>query len=265
MLDDNKDVVTEVTENVGGQATEQVVEQVSEGKMYTDAELERIVNERIDKLMPKKLERAKAKLTRDFENKYEKVDRVLKAGLGVDSLDEATDQLEAFYTKKGIKIPEKTQSESDMKYLAERYADEIIEEGYDEVVEEVRKLSQIGLDNMTPYQKAMFMKLSGVRREQEDIKELASIGVSKEILADSDYIEFTKKLSPNLTATEKYEMFKKFKPSPQFEQIGSMKSDNSREAIKEFYTYEESLQFTKADYDKNPKLYEAVCKSMTKW
>ena len=264
MLDDNENVVTEVTENVGEQATEQVVEQVSEGKMYTDAELERIVNERIDKLMPKKLERAKAKLTRDFENKYEKVDRVLKAGLGVETLDEATDQLEAFYTKKGIKIPEKTYSESDMKYLADKYADEVIEEGYDEVVREVDKLAKLG-DDMTPQQKLIFMKLAGVRQEQEDLKELASIGVGKEVLEDNEYKEFVSKLNPSLSTKQKYEMYKQFKPQPKFEQIGSMKSNNSKEAIKDFYTYEESLQFTKADFDKNPKLFEAVEKSMLKW
>ena len=263
MLDDNENVVTEVTENVGEQATEEVVEQVSEGKMYTDAELEKIVNERIDKLMPKKLERAKAKLTRDFENKYEKVDRVLKAGLGVETLDEATDQLEAFYTKKGIKIPEKTYSESDMRYLADKYADEVIEEGYDEVVREVDKLAKLG-DDMTPQQKLIFMKLAESRQEQEDLKELASIGVGKEVL-DNEYKEFVSKLNPSLSTKQKYEMYKQFKPQPKFEQIGSMKSNNSKEAIKDFYTYEESLQFTKADFDKNPRLYEAVCNSMTKW
>lgn len=264
MLVDNENVVVETTENVEEQATETLVDGVSEGKMYTDAEIEKLVNERIDQLMPKKLERAKAKLTREFENKYEKVDRVLKAGLGVETLDEATNQLETFYTKKGIKIPEKSYSESDMKYLADKYADEVIEEGYDEVVKEVDKLAQIG-DNMTPQQKLIFMRLAESRQEQEDLKELASIGVGKKELEDSEYKEFTSKLNPNLSAKQKYEMYRQFKPQPKFEQIGSMKSDNRKEAIKDFYTYEESLQFTKADFDKNPKLFEAVEKSMQKW
>lgn len=263
-MDNNENVVTEVTENVEEQATEVLVDGGSEGKTYTDAEIEKLVNERVDQLLPKKLERAKSKMEREFTNKYEKTERVLKAGLGVDTLDEATDQLEDFYTKKGVKIPERTHSESDMRYLAERYADEIIEEGYDEIVKEVDKLSKIG-DDMTPYQKAMFMKLAGVRQEQEDLKALASIGVGKEILEDSKYKDFTSKLNPNLSTKEKYEMFKKFNPSQEFEQIGSMKSDNSKETIKDFYTYEESLKFTKADYDRDPKLYEAVCKSMLKW
>lgn len=267
MLDDNKDVVTEVTENVEEQATEKLVDgaKVSdEKKEYTQAEIDKIVNEQIDKLLPKKLERAKAKLTRDFENKYEKVDRVLKAGLGVDSLDEATNQLEEFYTKKGIKIPEKTYSESDMKYLADKYADEIIDEGYDEVVKEVDKLAKLG-DNMTAQQKLIFMKLAESRKEQEDLKELASIGVGRKELEDSEYKDFAKKLSPNLSAKEKYEMYKKFKPKTEFEQIGSMKNDNSKEEVKDFYSYEESLKFTKEDFDKNPKLFEAVEKSMSKW
>lgn len=261
MLDNNENVVTEVTENVGEQATEQVVDSV--GKTYTDAELERIVNERIDSLMPKKLERAKAKLKRDFEDKYEKVDRVLKAGLGVESLDEATDQLEAFYTKKGIKIPEKSVSETEMNYLADRYADEIIEDGYEEIVNEVNKLAQIG-DDMTPQQKLIFMKLAQTRKEQEDLKELASIGVGKEILEDSKYQEFVSKLNPDLSTKEKYEIYKQFNPKPKFEQIGSMKSDSTRE-IKDFYTYEESLQFTREDLDKNPRLYEVLQQSMLKW
>lgn len=265
-MEDNENVVVETTENVVEQATEQLVDgaKVSEGRTYTDAEIDKLVNERIDELMPKKLERAKAKLTREFENKYEKVDRVLKAGLGVETLDEATNQLEAFYTKKGIKIPERSYSESDMMYLADKYADEVIEEGYEEVVKEVDKLAQLG-DSMTPQQKQIFMKLAGVRKEQEDLKELASIGVGKEILEDNEYKEFVSKLNPSLTTKQKYEMYKQFKPKPKFEQIGSMKSDNSSKEIKDFYTYEESQQFTKADFDKNPRLFEAVCNSMTKW
>lgn len=264
LLEEDNDLVVETTENVEEQATEELVDEVGEGKMYTDAEIDRLVNEKVDRLLPKKLEKAKAKLTREFENKYEKTERVLKAGLGVDSLDEATDQLEDFYTKKGVKIPEKTYSNSDMEYLAGKYADEIIDEGYDEVVREVDKLARIG-DDMTPQQKLIFMKLAESRKEQEDLKELASIGVGKEVFEDSKYQEFAKKLNPNLSAKQKYEMYTQFNPKPKFEQIGSMKTNNSKEAIKDFYTYEESLQFTKADFDKNPKLFEAVEKSMLKW
>lgn len=35
--------------------------------------------------------------------------------------------------------------------------------------------------------------------------------------------------------------------------------------IKDFYSFEEAKKFSKSDFDKNPALYAAVCKSMTKW
>lgn len=264
-MEDNENVVVETTENVEEQATEQLVDGAKvEGKLYTDAEIERLVNEKVDALLPKKLERAKDKMRRDEFDKYEKLERVVKAGLEVDSVEEATDQLEQFYISKGKTIPERTFSDSDMKYLANKYAEEIIEEGYDEVVKEVDNLAKLG-DNMTPQQKLMFMRLAESRKEQEDLKELASIGVGKEELEDSEYKEFANKLSSKLSAKEKYEMFRQFKPKEKFEQIGSMKSTNTQEDVKDFYTYEESLKFTKADFDRNPKLFEAVEKSMYKW
>jgi hypothetical protein len=48
--------------------------------------------------------------------------------------------------------------------------------------------------------------------------------------------------------------------------MGSMKGIIEKETgIKDKYTYEESLKFTKEDFDRNPKLFEAVCKSMQEW
>ena len=36
-------------------------------------------------------------------------------------------------------------------------------------------------------------------------------------------------------------------------------------AVKDFYSREEALKFTKEDSDKNPELFNAVCNSMPKW
>ena len=61
-------------------------------------------------------------------------------------------------------------------------------------------------------------------------------------------------------------MYLKIKPKPKVETIGSMKGATSKDnGVKDFYTYEESLKFTKADFDRNPELYRAVEKSMQKW
>ena len=161
---------------------------------------------------------------------------------------------------------EPSYSENDMKVLANAEAQSIIEAGYDEVVEEVDRYAAIGVDNMTPRQKETFKKLAEYRQNEENKKELAKIGVGEKALQDNDFIEFANKLNPSLSIKEKYEMYSNFKPKPKVEPIGSMKGTKSEDsAVKDYYSYEEAIKFTKADFDKNPELYKAVEKSMSKW
>ena len=48
--------------------------------------------------------------------------------------------------------------------------------------------------------------------------------------------------------------------------MGSMKNNTSDEGtVKDFYTRDEAMKFTKKDFDKNPALFKAVEKSMLKW
>lgn len=281
MLDNNENVVVETTENVGEQATEKLVEgaKVTTGdnagentgdnaeKLYSQADLDRMINEKVDELLPRKLERAKAKLTREYEDKYSRVETVLNAGLGTNNLDEATNKLADFYKQKGIKIPEQPRySERDLDLLANAEADEIIKLGFDEIVEETDRLADKGIDRMTAREKLVFTKLAEVRQRQESIRELAKIGVKEDALEDKAYQDFASKLNPDLSPKEKYEMYIKFNPKPKVEPIGSMKGATSKDkGVKDFYTYEESLQFTKEDFDKNPELFKAVEKSMLKW
>ena len=49
-----------------------------------------------------------------------------------------------------------------------------------------------------------------------------------------------------------------------FETMGSMKH-TAAEAEKEFYSCEEAKKFTRDDFDRNPRLYAAVVRSMEKW
>lgn len=266
-MEDNEEVVEQATEKLvdGAVSTNEAVTNIDtvEEKTYTQADIDKLVNEQLNKILPSKIERAKAKISREYEEKYERTNRVLKAGLGVESIEEATDQLEEFYTNKGIKIPEKTFSDSDMNYLAERYADEVISEGYDEVVKEVDRLSRIG-DGMTQQQKLMFMKLAENRKKQEELKELASIGIGQKELEDKGYIDFANKLNPNLSAKEKYELYKQFEPKENIEQIGSMKNTNKTKEVKEYYTPDEARRLTSEDLD-DPQIMAAVEKSMAMW
>ena len=275
MLEDNENVVVETTENVDVQATEELVDGAKatteaegvEEKLYTQADIDRLVNEKVDELLPRKLERAKSKLQREYQERYGRTETVLNAGLGTTNIDDATKKLSDFYKSKGIAIPDEPRySEADLRVLANAEANEIINSSYEDLVEEVDRLADKGIDKMTAREKLVFTKLAEERQRQESVRDLAAIGVKPDALNDSDFVEFANKLNPSLSAKEKYEMYLKIKPKPKVETIGSMKGATSKDnGVKDFYTYEESLKFTKADFDKNPELYKAVEKSMLKW
>ena len=48
--------------------------------------------------------------------------------------------------------------------------------------------------------------------------------------------------------------------------MGSLKNTTQKDSgVKDFYTRDEALKFTKEDFDKNPELFKAVEKSMLRW
>lgn len=269
-MENNEELVTNVTENVEEQTTEEIVESVEEvetPKTYTEEEL----NSRLDELLAKKIARREAKIRKEYESKlsaYKEAETVLNAGLGTSSIKEATDNLKEFYTKKGVPIPtyEPTYNEYDMKAGVELEANEIIESGFDEVVEEVDRLAEVGVDNMTPRERLLFNKLAEYRKSEQDKQELAKIGVNETALKDNEFIEFAKNLNPNMSIKDKYEMYNKYRPKPKVETMGSMKNATSNDTgVKDFYSRDEALKFTKKDFDKNPALLKAVEQSMLKW
>lgn len=229
-----------------------------EVKTFTQVELDKIVKERVF--------RQKEKLREEYEEKYGRLETVLKAGLGTDSLEDATRRMTEFYTEQGVNIPQMRLTAREEEILANAEVRDIIEDGYEEIVSVTDKLAHKGLENMSPKEKLMFTKLAQERSKQESLKELARLGVGGEVLEDKDFQEFMEKLNPNLSIKEKYELFENLKPKKKIEIIGSMKTGTSKEqVIKDFYTIEEARRFTREDLDKNPKLMEAIEKSMTKW
>lgn len=270
----NENEVTDVTENVDEQATEKLVDgtevATKSEKTYTESEIEEIVNQRVDKILPSKIERAKRKIQKDNQeqlDKYKRIENILTAGLQTDNLDEATTKLEQFYKDQGIEIPEERKfNDREIEILANAEANEIIESGLDEIVEETERLANKGFDNMTIKEKIIFKKLATERKKQEDLKELAKEGISIEAIQDNDYQEFAKNLNPNMSEKDKYEMYKKYKPKKEVKPIGSMKGDNSKDTgLKDFYSFEEASKFTKADFMKNPKLLDIIQASASKW
>lgn len=259
-------VTEEVAENVVEQPTEDVV--VVEEPKYTETEF----NQRMDELLAKKLARREAKIRKEYEDKfssYRETEEVLKAGLGVADIKEATNNLREFYRSKGVEVPEYKQpaySEDDLKILANNEAQKIIEYGIEDVIEETDRLAAKGIENMTSREKLVFQQLATHRKNHEDNKELAEIGVTADALKDADFIEFAKDLNPNLSAKQQYEKYLKYRPKKELEVMGSMKNTTNEDTtVKEFYSFEEAKKFTDADYDNIPGLFEAVKKSMTKW
>lgn len=254
--------VTEVTENVET-TTEETVEQVEQveqpAKTYTEEEVNQIVG--------KKLARNTAKIRKEYEKKYGELESVLRAGTGKEDVGEMTSTFREFYEGKGIQIPkEPTYSARDIEALAKADASDIINAGLDDVIEEVDRLADIGLNNMTEREKAVFRELAEYRQTAERGKELAKIGVSEDVYDSKDFKDFASKFSPNTSVTEIFEIYNKMKPRKEVRTAGSMTSTKMPDnGVKDFYSYEEAVKFTKEDFDKNPELYKAVEKSMSKW
>ena len=249
-----------------------VVEQTAENveitteetpKTYTEAEF----NAKLDEVLGKKIARREAKIRKEYERKYGGLEEVLKAGTGKESVEEITDTFAQFYKGKGVHIPEKpAYSAKDIDVLAKAEADEIIRGGLEDVVEETDRLAEIGVENMTAREKAVFKVLAEHRQNAERSKELSAIGVTDEVYNSKEFKDFAGKFNSNTSIKDIYEIYAKTLPKKDIKPMGSMKTtpvaDNG---VKEFYSVEEAKKFTKAELDKNPALYEAIRRSMTKW
>lgn len=260
-MEEKENLVTDVTENTEETVEETVVPELK----YSEEDF----NNKLDEVLPKKLARREAKIRKEYEKKYGQLENVLKAGLNVNNIEEATEQLTNFYTQRGTEIPtyHSEYSDRDLEILAQGdYEDIINGSTFKEIEEEANRLADIGLDNMTGREKLTFQKLGKYLTEEKSKKELAAMGVDDSLLKDADFNEFASNLNPSLSIKDKYELYKKYRPMPKVEPIGSMKANTGNETgVKEFYTYEEASQFTREDFDKNPELFKAVERSMTKW
>ena len=272
-MEDNKELVTDVTENVEEQTTEEIVEGTTEPTEETTEKVEEIsepvktyTDAEVDEIVKKKLYRQEQKLNREFNKQlssYKRAEEVLNAGLGTSNIEEATDNLSKFYQEKGIKIPEHHEERTDheIEVLARDDANTIIDSGYEDIVEEVDRLAEIGIDNMSKRDKIMFQLLANEREKIENEKELAELGVPKSEVESDEFKAFTKKLNPSLSLKEKYEMYSQTKPKKVENKMGSMKN-GATSVVKDYYSPEEIAKLTEEDLD-NPQVWAAVRRSQT--
>jgi hypothetical protein len=256
-MENNENFVTEVTENVETTPTEEIVgEQVEQPveKTYTQAELDDIVG--------KRLARKEAKLRKEYDRKYGNLTEVLKAGTGKDSVEEMTDTFTKFYESKGIQIrKEPSYTDKDIEVLANAEANEVIRMGYDEVVEETDRLADLGVDNMTAREKAIFKVLAEHRQNTERQNELAKIGVTDEVYNGKEFQDFKSQFNPTTPIADIFNIYNKMQPKKEIKPMGSMKNTATNE-VKDFYSAEEIARMSEDDL-RNPEVWNAVRRSMT--
>lgn len=254
---------------------EQNQEEAKEAENNQNNDIERLVEERANKLFEEKVEE---RLIRDRVNrerkqnkelaKYKHLEDVIKAGLGVDNLDDAISRTSNFYKEQGVNIPEFKDgySERDEKILAKADAQEIIELGRNEMEMEANRIASIPADRRTVREKTIFDTLCKELISLKDMDDLKAKGYKTDILSTKEFNEFRDQFNVNTPISKIYEMYNKINIQPvvQPKSPGSAKSNNSNNEIKDYYTPEEVRNLSEDDLD-NPKLMRAVEKSMELW
>lgn len=250
-MNENENLVAEATENV-----EHTTEETP-AKTYTQEE--------VNAMMGKRLARQEARIKKEYDRKYGDLTETLKAGTGKETVEELNDTFTQFYESKGIKIKKQPDySDRDIETLARADANEIIQGGYDEVVEEVDRLANT--NNLSARDTALFKILAEHRQNTERSNELAKIGITEDVYNSKEFTEFRSMFKEDTPITKVYEQYQKSQPKKEFKTMGSMKNTASADnGVKAFYTPEEARKFTKKDFDDNPALFKAVEDSMKQW
>lgn len=261
---------TNDTENTDTQTVEENVEETNneeieqqEKKSFRDILKENPdYQQELKSMVKERVARAENRVKKEYDSKYSHMENVIKAGMGTDTAEEAIEQMAVYYASKGKEIPRESQfSDTDLQRLAKADADEITD--YDELIEEVDRLAEKGLDNLSPREKLVFKNLAERRQAQERKQELEKIGAKSEILESEDFKTYSKDFKEDVPISRIYENYLKQMPTPEAEPIGDLKNNNSREE-KTYYTPDEVDKLTSKDYD-NPVVMKNVRDSMKKW
>lgn len=236
-------------------------------KTFTQEDVDRLVNEgvkkKLDEVLPGKIARREARIRKEYDHKYGDLEGILKAGMGKDDIGEITNDLREFYgSKKGLTIPQKpSYSDQDIAVLANADAAEIIRGGFDEVVYEADRLKNIGYENMTARDKALFVALTNHIKEAETTRALTEIGVTEDVYNSQEYKDFAKMFNPNTPAREIYELYRMKQPKKEVRTMGSVKNTPDT-SVKDYYSPEEIAKLTEDDL-RDPKVWANVRRSMT--
>ena len=280
-------VTEEVTENTDAQAVEEFEEGIeltdtadtgeeNDAKPVKEKTQEQpkgrfMTDEEIDNLVMKKVNRRMAKLEAQKEKElsvYKDTENVLKVGLKANDIQDANQKLRDYYEQEGIKLPDVYKpglSQREVEILAKAEAEDIIEDGYNTMMSEASRLASKEYKNLNNRERIILDTLFEEINKEKDKRELLSLGAKEDVLKDDNFIKFRKQFNSKTPIKDIYSLYSKIQPKPKVENPGSMKNQPTPNDVKDYYTPEEASKFTRKDYDKNPKLLEAVERSMTKW
>ena len=255
---ENIENLVEQTENVDA-ATEETAE-----KTFTQADVDRMVKEKLDEVMPGKIARREAKIRKEMDREYGELVDVLRAGTGKESVGEIKDTLKQFYGRKGVDVPSRPEfTDQDIEYLARKDADDIISSGFDDVVYEVDRLASKGAERMTPRERAMFKVLAEHRKSTERGNELSQIGVTEDVYNSKEFKDFAGKFASNTPIRDIYDIYAKTtQPKKEIQTMGSMKQNVQNNGLKDYYTPDEIASLTEEDLA-DPQVWANVRRSMT--
>lgn len=248
---------TEVTEEAVTENVEQTTEETPQ--LFTREQMEAHANE----VAGKRAARVEAKVRREFERKYGRLEEVLKAGTGEESLERVTASMEDFYKGKGVTMPHSGYSQRDLQILANADAQEIIDAGDEEVAEEMERLGKMGIANMSDRDKIVYRALGEHRTTAERGKALAEIGVPESVYNSKEFKAFAKQFQVDVPITKVYQMYESATGTEKPEPIGSMKN-KGRPEEKTYYSPEDYDKLTPEER-KNPVIMRRVRESMYRW
>lgn len=252
----------------------------SDVKTYTEEEVEQIkanlkkeYDSNSQRIFDSRWAREKEKIEKANAQLYQ-IEDVLKTQLGATDRNDLVTKLGDFYNV-DISKPTGKLTERQERILAKADAEEIESLGYAEMVQEANRIASIPKDQRTIHDEVVFESLAKEITEQNNKKELNEKGYDLAILEDDKFKDFRNKLNYNTSITEAVDLYNLMtkgkevdttKPAPtKPASAGSTKSNVTQNQLKDFYTYEEAMRFSKADFDKNPELYKRVQDSMSKW
>ena len=236
-----------------------------------ERDIEKEIEERANQLMEKKikdrLDRYKDKHEEELR-KYKYLEDIVKVGTATNTLDDAIKETVDIFKGNGLDIPEySSNSDEDERILGQARANKFIDLGYEDMEEEANRLANIPREQRTIREEEELYVLGTELTRRNNIKELKDKGYDTEILETKEFKDFSKQFNDKVDISKVYEMYQKVNglEPKQPSSPGSAKNNTASTEIKEYYTPEEAKKFTEEDYERNPKLMEAVEKSMLRW